>query len=253
MPVNSKNALTFSQLLAEKEVKQNLAAAYRIFAHLKMDDLTYTHLSARVPGQDAYFIYPFGDLFEEVTASRLLKVSLEGEILEGTEFQYNETGYIIHGAVYKACPEMNAVFHLHTTAGVAVSAMPQGLLPISQFALHFYNRIGSYAYDSLALDRNKQGDDLKEALGNCKSLLLQNHGTLTCGETIEEAFLYMYFLERACQVQVAAMSSGSPIVPLPDVCEKSAQDLRNFEPTFGKRDWTALLRLVERHYPEYRT
>jgi len=252
MSLAINNNLTFSQASAEKAVRQNLAAAYRIFAHLKMDDLTYTHLSARVPGQDAYFIYPFGDLFEEVTASRLLKVSLSGEILEGSEFQYNQTGYVIHGNIYEARPDINAIFHLHTLAGVAVSAMPQGLMPISQFAFHFYNRIGTYNYDSLALDNDKHGEDLQSALGDYKSLLLQNHGTLTCGETIEEAFLYMYFLERACQVQVATLTCGNPIIPSPEVCEKSAQELRDFEPAFGNRDWTALLRVIEKNYPDYK-
>ncbi|MEB3702662.1 Class II aldolase/adducin domain protein [Candidatus Bealeia paramacronuclearis] len=252
MSVASPFSVLKSQLNAEKETRRNLAAAYRIFAHLKMDDLTYTHLSARVPNQDAYFIYPFGDLFEEVTASRLLKVSLDGEILEGSEFQYNKTGYIIHGSIYQARSEINAIFHLHTPAGVAVSAMPQGLMPISQFAFHFYNRIGAYHYDSLALDYRRQGESLKAALGTYKTLLLQNHGTLTCGETIEEAFLYMYFLERACQTQVAALSCGTPIVPSPEVCEKTAQDLRNFEPDFGSRDWTALMRIVETNYPDYK-
>jgi ribulose-5-phosphate 4-epimerase/fuculose-1-phosphate aldolase len=238
---------------AEKEVRRQLAAAYRMFAHLKMDDLTYTHLSARVPGQDAYFIYPFGDLFEEVTASRLLKVSLDGQVLEGSEMQYNATGYVIHGSIYKNSPIINAIFHLHTTAGVAVSAMPQGLLPTSQFAYHFYSRLGYYKYDSLALDYEQQGKKILDALGPHKALMLENHGTLKCGVDIQEAFLYMNLLERACLSQVSAMACGTALITQPpEVCEKSAQDVRNFEPAFGHRDWTALMRLVERRYPDYK-
>ena len=237
----------------ETQTRITLAAAYRILAQRQMDDLTYTHLSARVPGEDAYFIYPFGLLFEEVTASSLLKVSLEGEILEGEEIQYNQTGYVIHGSIYKQRPDINAVFHLHTTAGVAVSAMECGLLPLSQFSFHFYNRIAYHGYDSLALDYKRQGDQLAQDLGAHKALILRNHGTLTCGATVPEAFLYMHFLEQSCRVQCAAMASGQDLtIPSPEVCEKAAQDLRNFEPTFGERDWTALIRQLDRMDPSYR-
>lgn len=237
----------------ERHVRTQLAAAYRIFAQMQMDDLTYTHLSARLPGADTYFIYPFGQLFEEVTASSLLKVSLEGEVLEGQESQYNQTGYVIHGNIYKKRPDINAVFHLHTIAGVAVSAMKCGLLPLSQFSFHFYNRLAYHAYDSLTLEDLRQGENLVRDLGLKKALILRNHGTLTCGETIQEAFLYMYFLEKACQVQCAALSSGQKlIIPPAEVCEQAAQDVREFEPDFGQRDWTALLRKLDRTDSTYR-
>src|SRR5438876_7376447 len=154
----------------EKVVRTHLAAAYRILAAQKMDDLTYTHLSVRLPGSDSYFIYPFGLLFEEVTASCLLKVSLDGEVLEGTESQYNKTGYVIHGSIYKKRPDINAIFHLHTIAGIAVSAMDCGLLPLSQFSFHFYNRVSYHEYDSLALDHQRQGENLAHDLGRTKAL-----------------------------------------------------------------------------------
>ena len=118
-------------------LRVQLAAAYRILAMLKMDDLTYTHLSVRHPGEEVYYIYPFGLLFEEVTASSLLCVSLDGQVIEGSESDYNRTGYVIHGSIYKSRPDVNSIFHFHTTAGVAVSAMNCGLLPLSQFSLHF--------------------------------------------------------------------------------------------------------------------
>lgn len=239
---------------AELILKQKLAACYRFCAMMGWDDLTYTHISARSPGSDAYYIYPFGELFEEVTASSLLKVSLDGEIIEGQEFQYNKTGYVIHGAIYKARPEINAVIHLHTRAGVAVSAMKCGLLPISQFSYHFFNRIGYHPYDALALEDDRQGGALGRDLGEHKALMLQNHGTLTCGETIEEAFLYMNFLEKSCQVQCAAMAAGidNLHMPSPSVCEQAFHDMRNFEPDFGKRDWQALIRKLERLDPGYK-
>lgn len=236
----------------EREVRMNLAAAYRILAQLDMDDLTYTHLSARLPGSDSYFIYPFGLLFEEVTASSLLKVSLEGKVLEGTESQYNQTGYVIHGNIYKSRPDVNAIFHLHTVAGVAVSAMECGLLPLSQFSFHFFNRLAYHTYDSLALDDHRQGTNLTKDLGQKKAMILRNHGTLTCGSTVHEAFLYMYFLDQACKVQCAALAGGQKIiVPPHKVCEQAAQDVRNFEPDFGIRDWTALLRKLNRTDPTY--
>ncbi len=244
---------SMQEVVTEKYIKTQLAAAYRILAMLKMDDLTYTHLSARLPGADFYFIYPFGLLFEEVSASGLLKVSFDGEVLEGEEREYNQTGYVIHGNIYKSRPSVNAVFHMHTTAGVAVSAMDCGLLPLSQFSFHFYNRVAYHTYDSLALDNDRQGVSLVQDLGQQKSMILRNHGTLTCGATVHEAFLYAYFLEQACKVQCAALGSGQKVViPPKKVCEQAAQDVRNFEPDFGLRDWAALLRKLDRTDPTYK-
>jgi ribulose-5-phosphate 4-epimerase/fuculose-1-phosphate aldolase len=237
---------------SERLVRTQLAAAYRILAQFKMDDLTYTHLSARLPGSDTYFIYPFGLLFEEVTASNLLKVTLEGKILEGKESQYNQTGYVIHGNIYKNRPDVNAIFHLHTIAGVSVSTMECGLLPLSQFSFHFYERLAYHNYDSLTLENHRQGENLVKDLGLKKAMILRNHGTLTCGATIHEAFLYAYFLEQACKVQCASLSSGQKVVmPPKEVCEQAAQDVRDFEPDFGIRDWTALLRKLDRVDPGY--
>ncbi|MBA3813889.1 MAG: class II aldolase/adducin family protein [Alphaproteobacteria bacterium] len=250
---HSFSPLPIQQNNDEKVVRMHLAAAYRILAHQKMDDLTYTHLSARIPGSDTYFIYPFGMLFEEVTSSNLLKVSLKGEVLEGEESQYNQTGYVIHGSIYKKRSDVNAIFHLHTVAGIAVSAMDCGLLPLSQFAFHFYNRVSYHAYDSLALENQRQGEKLAQDLGQMKALFLRNHGTLTCGSTIQEAYLYMHFLEQSCRVQCAALSGNQKItLPTHEVCEEAVQDLRDFEPDFGIRDWTALLRRLDRTDPSYR-
>jgi len=224
-------------------LKVQLAAAYRILAMLKLDDLTYAHLSARHPDGDSYFIYPFGLLFEEVTASSLLRVSLDGKVLDGKEENtYKKMGYVVHGGI-----DVNAIFHLQSTAGVAVSAQSCGLLPLSQFSLHFYNRISYHSYDPLSLEAEQQGTDLIKALGKNKAMILQNHGTLTCGKTIEEAFLYAYFLEQACKVQCHAVAGSQKIlIPPKKVCEKAAQELRNFEQEFGHQNWTALLRKLDR-------
>ncbi len=229
--------------LTEVIVRQDLARAYQILGHLGYDDLSYTHLSARIPGEQSFFMYPLGLLFEEVTPENLLQVSLTGEVLNGTEVEYNKTGYIMHGSIYQNRPDINAVFHLHTIAGVAVSAMQCGLLPISQFALHFFKHMSYYDYDSLALDSNQHGDKLVCDLGQNSAMLLRNHGTLTCGSTVQEAMFYTNFLEKACQVQCKILASGQPYtVPTEDVCEQARNDMRNFEADLGARDWAALVR-----------
>lgn len=225
------------------QTKEDLAYAYRFCSRLKMDDLTYTHISARHSNADNYFIYPFGFLYEEVTPNTLLNVDFKGNILEGSEFQYNRTGYTIHGNIYASRADINAVFHYHTPASVAVSAMKNGLMPISQWALHFYDQVAYLPYDSLALDYELQGRVLLEALGDKKVMLMENHGALTCGKTIQEAFFYAYHLEKACQTQCLALQSGQEIIlPSEKICKKANRDLLNFEKDLGRRDWEALRR-----------
>lgn len=239
--------------MTEQQIRENLAAAYHLVAHFGYDDLTFSHLSARVPGKDAFFIQPFGLLFEEVTASSLLTVDFEGKVLEGDEYQYNQTGYIIHGSIYKNRPDLNCVFHLHTVSGVAVSAMPEGLLPISQWALHFYGNIAYHDYNSLALNVDEHEDPLVRDLGSKQIMFLRNHGTIICGKTIHETFIFCNHLENACKTQVAAMSAHDNLI-LPDTatCEKTVKDLIGFEEDIGMRDWTALLRLLERQRSNYK-
>lgn len=228
------------------EIKSNLAAAYQILALLALDDHTYTHLSARPTGEDFYYIYPFGLRFEEVTKDNLLKISLNGQVLEGSEYSYNETGYILHGNIYQNRQDINAVFHLHTPATVAVSAMTKGLLPISQWALHFYEKLSYSQYDSLLL-QGKQVDKLIEDLGQNYVMFLRNHGILASGRTIHEAMFYTYHLEQACKTQVLALSTNQElVVPSSEICRKSVQDLLTFEKDLGKRDWLAWLNFVKK-------
>jgi ribulose-5-phosphate 4-epimerase/fuculose-1-phosphate aldolase len=226
-------------------VRNNLAVAYQALAKLGLDDLTYTHLSARVPGEDAYYIYPFGLLFEEVTSENLIKVSLDGQILEGSEFQYNKTGYVIHGSMYRSRSDINAIFHLHTPAIVAVSAMQEGLLPISQWALHFYNKVAYHNYNSLALTAADHESNLVRDLGERYVMLLKHHGSITAGRTIQEAFFYTHHLQKACETQCLAMQSGGTLHQIPhEVCEKTVSDLLSFETDLGLRDWLAIQRWV---------
>jgi len=224
-------------------IKQNISYAYRIISHLNMDDHTYTHLSARSADREHYYIYPFGLCFSEVTEDNLLKVTLGGEIIEGKEFQYNKTGYIIHGNIYKNRDDIDSVFHLHTTASVAVSVMKKGLMPLSQWALHFYNRIAYHNYNSLALDNNIHGTELINDLANYKVMLMRSHGMLTCGETIMEALFYAYHLEMACQAQCLALQSRQELILPPEsVCEQAVKDLLGFEKNLGERDFNAWIR-----------
>ncbi len=228
------------------EVKTNLAHAYNIFAKLGMDDHTYTHLSARPDGADYYYIYPFGYCFCEVTAECLLKVDLNGKLLEGSEYLYNKTGYVIHSSIYKARPDLNVIFHLHTVSTVAVSAMKRGLLPISQWAMHFYQQINYHQYNALSLDENTQGANLVNDLADKKIIFLQNHGFITCGSIIHEALFYCYHLELACKTQIAALSSGEElIIPNHETCMQANYDLLNFEADLGIRDWHAWLRILK--------
>jgi ribulose-5-phosphate 4-epimerase/fuculose-1-phosphate aldolase len=231
----------------DNKIKEDLAYAYRILAHLGMDDHTYTHLSARPKDADYYYIYPFGYRFDEVTSSCLLKVSLNGEVLEGKEKQYNKTGYIIHGSIYRKSPELNAIFHLHTIASIAVSAMKSGLLPISQWALHFYERVSYHDYNALALDNSKHGDSMVRDLGSNKVMFFRNHGFVACGGTVQEALFYCYHLELACKTQVAALSCNSELViPSPEICRQACMDMLSFEKNLGERDWEAWVRCIKK-------
>jgi ribulose-5-phosphate 4-epimerase/fuculose-1-phosphate aldolase len=223
-------------------IRINLAYAYRILANLGLDDHTYTHISARACDSDAYYIYPFGMCFAEVKPDNLMKVSLDGEVIEGQEYQYNKTGYIIHGAIYQARPDIKAIFHVHEPSIVAVSSIKDGLMPSSQWALHFYNKIAYHDYDSLALE-GSQGDRLIHDLADKFVMLLRNHGSITCGRTIQEAMFYTYHLAQACKTQCLTLSMNKEIViPNEAICKKAVHDLLSFESNLGERDWQAWIR-----------
>jgi ribulose-5-phosphate 4-epimerase/fuculose-1-phosphate aldolase len=225
-------------------LKADLCLAYHVLAHLGLDDHTYTHLSARVPGDQTFLIYPFGLRFEETQPSNLLRVSFDGTVLEGSEHQYNKTGYVIHSAVYRARADAMAAFHIHTPATVAVSATKAGLEPLSQWALHFYDQVAYHNYDALALS-DAQGDALAHDLGDKNILLMRHHGALTVGKTLAEALFYIYHLDLACKTQVMARSMNLPLRKLDDaVCQKSVDVLLNFEQDLGRRDWLAWKRAL---------
>lgn len=227
--------------------KTNLALAYRILAHLGLDDHTYTHLSTRAVNPSHFHIYSFGDRFEEVTPESLLTVSQSGEVVEGKEHHVNQTGRVIHGSIYQDRPDIQAIFHIHTPAIVAVSSLKEGLLPLSQWALHFYGQVAYHDYDSLALERTTQGRQLIHDLADKYVLLLRHHGSITCGRTIQEALFYTYHLEKACQTQCLMLAMNREILTPPaETCERAVKDLLSFEEDLGARDWAAWLRAINK-------
>jgi ribulose-5-phosphate 4-epimerase/fuculose-1-phosphate aldolase len=206
-----------------------------------------------VPGEpDQYLINPFGMGFEEITASNLLKVNLRGELLPNQSGMVNPTGFAIHGAIHEARPDAFCVMHLHNTAGIAVSAQHDGLLPLSQHAIRFMGHIGYHDYEGLALSK-AEGMRLTHHLGSHPAMLLRNHGTLTVGRTIAEAYVVMATLIKACEIQVAALSSPNLIMPEPAIVAKTAADLHDFGAEEGILEWPALLRKLDRINPNYKT
>lgn len=239
---------------AEWEARVNLAACYRLVARNGWDDLVYTHISAAVPGHERHFlINPYGMLFGEITASSLVKVDLDGNIVGDSRYKINPAGFTIHSAVHAAREDVECVLHLHTTAGVAVSAQAQGLLPLSQTALIVYHDLAYHDYEGIALDLDER-ERLVAHLGDRSCMILRNHGTLTCGHTVAAAYARMFFLERACQMQVAAQAGGAELNVLPPaMCERvAAQVGKGYDTRMGELEWPALLRLLDREDPSYR-
>jgi ribulose-5-phosphate 4-epimerase/fuculose-1-phosphate aldolase len=237
----------------EREVRVELAACYRLIAHFGMDDLVYTHISARVPGTDHFLINPYGMMFHEITASSLVKIDHDGNIVEPSDYPVNQAGFVIHSAVHGARPDVNCVLHTHTRAGVAVSCLEEGLLPLNQFSLFFYGRVAYHGYEGIALDIDER-ERLVGDLGDKSVMILRNHGLLTAGRNVPEAFQLMYYLEQSCRVQLDVTGSGRKIVyPPKEACEKTAAQVRKMgvERPIA-REWPGLLRLLDAKDPSYR-
>lgn len=238
---------------AEWEARVDLAACYRLVARHGWDDLIYTHISAAVPGpKKCFLINPYGMIFSEITASSLVKVDLDGNIVGDTPYQINPAGFTIHSAIHAARDDVKCVLHLHTNAGVAVSAQKQGLLPISQTALVLYNDIAYHDYEGIALDLDER-ERLVAHLGAKNVMILRNHGTLTCGHNVAAAYVRMFFLERACQMQIAAQAGGAELILMSKAMqERVHQQATSGASGWGERDWPALLRLLDREDPSYK-
>ncbi len=239
----------------EWQLRVDLAACYRLVAHYGWDDLIFTHISARIPGTDSHFlINPFGLMFEEITASSLVKIDLEGKVVMDSAFPINPAGFTIHSAVHEVRADAHCVMHLHTTAGVAVSCQEEGLLPISQQSLFPLSSLSYHAYEGLALNPEER-ERLQQDLGDCNFMILRNHGLLTCAETVADAFLEMFILQRACEVQLQAQAGGSKLiqVPQPIVDGIQAQGKIVLSNAGGQLAWPGLLRKLDRLDTSYKT
>jgi ribulose-5-phosphate 4-epimerase/fuculose-1-phosphate aldolase len=237
----------------EWAVRCDLAALYRVIAHFRWTDMIFTHISARVPGPEHHFlINRYGVLFDEMRASDLVRIDQDGRVVEpGAEsnpekYRVNPAGFTIHSAIHMARPDAKCVVHTHTAAGAAVSAQKKGLLPISQHALKYYGHLAYHNYEGIALDLAER-DRLVNDLGAHNAMILRNHGLLTCGKSIPEAFQQMYFLERACEIQLRAQAGGEELlIPSEKVCELTASQYRRDEADgIMAMQWEAALRMIE--------
>jgi ribulose-5-phosphate 4-epimerase/fuculose-1-phosphate aldolase len=241
---------------AEWNTRINLAAAYRLIAHFGMSDLIYNHITARVPGSHTEFlINPYGMMYEEITASSLVKVDLDGNVLFNVDenFSVNRAGYVIHSAIHAARHDVECVIHTHTRAGMAVSVLECGLLPLTQMAMRF-DAIAYHEYEGVAVDLDEQSRLVKD-LGERDVMILRNHGLLSVGKSIAEAFNAMYWLEMACRAQVDAMACNTPLhVPPQTVVEKTNHLYRpQVRRPFGVMEWPAMLRLLDRRDESYKS
>ena len=239
---------------AEWQARVDLAALYRLVALEGWDDMIFTHISARVPGPETHFlINPYGLFFEEMTASALVKVDLDGAIVQETPYFINPAGFTIHSAVHAARHDANFVMHLHTDAGVGVASQKEGLLPLSQNASLLESQIAYHDYEGVALNHDER-ERLVADLGEKKLMLLRNHGTLALGATAGETWLGMFFLERACRQQIAALSAGREGVLLAP--EEAQAENRRTGGALGMvagLAWPGCLRQLDRHSPGYDT
>jgi ribulose-5-phosphate 4-epimerase/fuculose-1-phosphate aldolase len=240
----------------EWEVRVNLAACYRLVFHYGWHHLNLNHISARVPGHDdQILINPYGPMFNEITASNLVKIDLDGNVLDDTPYGINAAGYTIHSAIHAARHDVDCVLHTHTEPGLAVSALKCGLLPINQDAVRFYNRIGYHDYEGVSLELGER-ERLVASIGDHRALILRNHGLLTAGRSIAEAFALMYHLEKACvaQIMANARSADDPhiILPSPELCEHSARQAWSINNNSEDVRWPALVRWMDRESPGFR-
>ncbi|MES2821222.1 MAG: class II aldolase/adducin family protein [Pseudomonadota bacterium] len=240
---------------AEWQTRVDLAACYRLVALHGWDDLIFTHISAKVPGTEDFLINPFGLMFHEITASSLVKVDLDGVKRMDTPYEINPAGYTIHSAVHEVRHDAVCVLHTHTAAGIAVSAQKQGLLPLSQQSLFVLASLSYHGYEGVALNHEEKAR-LQADLGQSNFMILPNHGLMTCANSIADAFLMMFTLQRACEVQVMAQGGGAELIHIPQPILAGAKAMvagvmRSSQGMGGQLAWPALLRKLDQQNPGY--
>lgn len=239
----------------EWQARVDLAACYRLVAAFGWSDLVFTHITMRVPGDGhAFLINPYGMMFDEITASSLVKIDIDGNKLDDSPFPVNPAGFTIHSAIHAARDDAHCVLHVHSLNGVAVSAQEAGVLPLSQQSIFVLNSLAYHDYEGLALNDDER-PRLVADFGDKLYLMLRNHGLLTVGKTVADAFLNMYIFEAACTIQVRAMAGGAPLRTIaPAIIENAQEQARVVTKSLGGMlAWPALLRKLERSSPEYRT
>ncbi len=237
--------------------RTDLAAAYRLLAHMKMDDSIFTHISAKVGEEERFLLNSYGTRFDEVKASELVTVDLDGTVLDDPlGHGINAAGFVIHSAVHAARPDIGCVLHTHTVAGVAVACLEEGLLPLNQWALQFHDRIAYHDFEGIAVNPAER-ERLVADLGTKKAMVLRNHGLMTCGRTVGEAFVLMHNLERACQAQIAAMGTGRPLrLPSRAIADLTASQYEKWDDLHAASgladpEWAAFLRLAATVAPDF--
>ena len=232
----------------------DLAACYRLIDHYGMSDLTGTHISARVPGEEnAFLINPYGLFFEEITASSLIKVDLDGEVLSESDYPVNAAGYTIHSAVHEARHDVECVLHTHTRAGMAISALKCGMLPMSQHSARFIDNIGYHDYEGVATNLDERERLVRDLGETAMALILHNHGLLTCGYNIPHAFWMMHKLERACQAQIDGMAAGTKTIEIaPTVQESTKEQFKGKGTRNADLGWAGHLRRLDKLDPSYK-
>jgi len=232
---------------AEWQARLDLAACYRIFDHLGWSESIYNHISVKVPGEDdAFLINPFGLLYDEVTASNLVKIDIDGNVLSGN-YPVNKAGFTQHAYFHRHIESAHAICHTHTTAGMAVSSHSRGLLPISFYACNFQGQIGYHDFEGVTV-REEEGERLLQNLGGKRILMLKNHGPVVMGRTIAEMFVTAWSLQRACEIQIAVLSQGEPISVPQEVIDVHQRDLGQVALPGGpgKADFEAWKRKIDR-------
>lgn len=247
---------TLSCTHAEWATRVDLAACYRLAAHHRMTDLIYTHITARVPGEEGVFlINPYGARWEEITASSLVKIDVDGNKLDGSASRVNPAGFTIHSAVHRARHDAVFVMHTHTRAGIAVSSLEEGLLPLNQTALQFYGRLAYHDFEGIALDHAERARIVAD-FGDKPALVLRNHGLVTVGRSAAEMYTNMFYLNVACEIQVATLSMGREVRLVPDdvAARVTAQyDGMVFDDGDLSLEWSAFLRLLDSLDPSYKS
>jgi len=236
----------------EWQARVELAAAYRLAAHYGWTHLINNHISVRVPGTvDRFLINPYGFLYEQITASSLVKIDFDGNILDQTPYEVNRAGFVIHSAIHRARKDLHAIIHTHTVAGQAVSALDCGVLPLNQSAMRFHKHIGYHAFEGIATDLDER-ERIVADLGDHKCLVMKHHGLLTAGVNIGEAFNLMYYLEKSCQTQMMVLASNQPYsLPSQETCETTARMFWG-NGRVHDRDWPALMKLADQIDPSFR-